>query len=364
MERTLLRFYSIGNGLNKITKSEEVDFYLLEDIQKNYLEKFKVISHTEKGRKICEKVQFTLDTEVLREVIDTYNRKLLKVGDFFKDLRRYNDDKKKLCSDGGYYDVEKRLNEYIQEENRTISIGIIVDNKTNNNSKVHNERLGDEIEKNFIWCLDTDYYHQNILRDTVKIIERRYLNKILEEQKLSVSGITDGNTVKVGKVENLDIIFLRMIYDDRTTTKLLNVETGEVLLSKTYETKKEPKKEGWIYYGTTWFGDYYYDNNSITNVSPKITKVWSKTKHSKVSKDDYIQYRKDHLKPTDGYEKFDYEIILYEIDCLNNTSKLMRVVDYNDDGKTLNEYDNPNPEINQVLPGSIIDTLQNKVCNK
>lgn len=221
-ERRYIRLFSIENGLKKISRSDiflSIDF--VEDIRNNYLENFKVISHTEKGRKICEKVQFTIDTEVLQKVTNSYENKIrLSFSD---------------CMSGDYYSVNSFLREYVLKENRRISICLIVENKTHNISKVENERLSDEIENTFIKCLDVE----NDLRKTVKIIERRHLNKILEEHNLSISGITEGNRVKIGKIENLDIIFLRIIYDDRFTTKLLNVETGEVL----YVSSRNPKSE-------------------------------------------------------------------------------------------------------------------------
>jgi hypothetical protein len=69
------------------------------------------------------------------------------------------------------------------------------------------------------------------------------LSKVLEEQKLSSSDITDSDSVKLGKILNLDIIVLRLIYKDNKVTKVLKVDTGEVLLFKTYEPEKK-KEEG------------------------------------------------------------------------------------------------------------------------
>ena len=77
-------------------------------------------------------------------------------------------------------------------------------------------------------------------KDKYKVVDRRHMTKILEEQKLSSSGLTDSETVKLGKLLNLDIIVLRMIYEESKVTKVLKVDTGEVLLFQTYD---EGKKE-------------------------------------------------------------------------------------------------------------------------
>lgn len=219
-ERYNLRLSSIGNGLKKITDDNKVLIPgIVEDIQNNYIEKFKVVSHTERGRKICEKVQFSIDKEALQKLLIELDQKIVSTA----------------CLFGGYFEDSKFLKKYIQAEKRMISIGIIIDNKAQKVSDVENEQLADEAEKTFIECINST----EELKENVKIIERRHLNKILEEHKLSASGITDNTSLRLGKIENLDIIFLRIIYNDKKTTKLLKVETGEVLYISTDNTEVE-----------------------------------------------------------------------------------------------------------------------------
>ena len=107
----------------------------------------------------------------------------------------------------------------------------------------------------------------------LKLVDRKHLKTILEEQKLSTTGLTESDTARLGKLLNLDIIVLRLIYENSKVTKVLKVDTGEVLLFKTYETDKETKKEGWVLYGETSDGEWYYDNSSIMKVSPNIIRV-------------------------------------------------------------------------------------------
>jgi hypothetical protein len=119
----------------------------------------------------------------------------------------------------------------------------------------------------------------------------------------------------------------------------------------------------WIYYGKTEDGNkYYYDKNSMTNINHKIIKVWNKIKFSKIGTDKIVQLRQDYKLPMDVWDKLDYEINLYELDCVNNTMKWIKFVIYNDKGKILQNIDFPNPTIDQILPDSMMETLRNKVC--
>ena len=125
----------------------------------------------------------------------------------------------------------------------------------------------------------------------------------------------------------------------------------------------------WIYYGTTEDGNqYYYDKISITYVSPyvspKVVKVWEKIKYSKVGKDQIIQMNKEKGLSIAGYDKLDSIIFLKEVECTNNTYKIIKIVDYNDEGKILDDIDYPKPTIRQIIPGSMGEKLFMKVCQK
>jgi hypothetical protein len=227
--RKYVRKYSIENGLKKIIDIDPIfNPGFTNDIQQNYLNKFQVLSHTEKGSEICEKVQFTIDTVMLQKVM---NSKKMTPDEF---------QKYQLCIRRGYQGVNLFLELYIWKENRPMGIGVIVENQTRNNSQIENDRIRDNIEETLIQCryerFTEDLVDTKITNNRLKLIERRYLNKILEEHKLSVSGITEGNSV-LSKIKDLDIILLRIIYDDKTTTKLLDVETGRILYVSTDDTK-------------------------------------------------------------------------------------------------------------------------------
>jgi hypothetical protein len=120
----------------------------------------------------------------------------------------------------------------------------------------------------------------------------------------------------------------------------------------------------WTYYGSSKSGDFYYDKSSIIKVRPNIIKVWTKIKLSKIEKDRVIELRKNNDLPADDWGKLDYSIFLCDLDCVNNTIKNMKIVDYNDEGKIIDNMDIANPQIEQIIPITMEELLLRKVCQK
>ena len=334
-----VRKKSIENGIRKIDKN--YDFYFTDkcmaDITSKYLEKLVIVSHTEKDRKICDKVKITLNTEVMNKYL-IQNSCKMDVFDFLE-----------------IYSWSKEIDNILTKKSEKINIGLIIETKISDLRGNKGEQLENEQEQDFF-----DMINKN--KDKYNLIDRKHLSKVLDEQKLSSAGITDVETVKLGKLLNLDIIVLRLIYENSQVTKVLKVDTGEVLLFKTYETKKE---EGWVLYDKSEVGDFSYDKDSITRVSSKVFKVWWKWTYSKSYKDrdkDYIQFVNDKKLSTGDYNKREFQVVFDEIDCLNNTSKTIQSVIYNNEGESLLIHDYPNPEIRQIIPGTIGGKLLRIVC--
>ena len=219
--RNTVRKGSIENGLHKHTDllkllvTEKCFTYTIS----NYLEKVVVVSHTEKERKICDKVRITLDPEV----INTYlNQNICKVS----------------AEDYLYYGSwSNDIDNVLTKKSEKINIGLIIEHKIKDLEGNKKDQLEDEEGYQFFGMIERNKYKYNF-------VDRRHLKNILEEQKLSMTGLTDNETVKLGKLLNLDIIVLRVWYDGSITTKVLKVDTGEVLLFKTYQTVR--KDELWI----------------------------------------------------------------------------------------------------------------------
>ncbi|MEA2096234.1 MAG: carboxypeptidase regulatory-like domain-containing protein [Candidatus Cloacimonadota bacterium] len=87
--------------------------------------------------------------------------------------------------------------------------------------------------------VNAEYFTANLLfafsvNKTFKAIERNDLQKIIEEQKLQLTGFTDLNkAVEVGKIMGADMLIAGELYEKNDCfeiyMKLLNVETAEVL---------------------------------------------------------------------------------------------------------------------------------------
>jgi len=69
-----VRKKSIENGIRKKDKTYDFNFTdeCITDIINKYLEKIVVLSHTERGRKICDKVKITFDPEVIDKYINQH----------------------------------------------------------------------------------------------------------------------------------------------------------------------------------------------------------------------------------------------------------------------------------------------------
>jgi curli biogenesis system outer membrane secretion channel CsgG len=110
----------------------------------------------------------------------------------------------------------------------------------------------------------SDTIGSNLLGSGVNIIERTYLNNLLQEQGLSISGITENiDFTKIGNIINVNYLLLGTVevserpysrgfgafsksgtytYIPSVSTRIVNIRTGEVLISCTYSV---PKKLWW-----------------------------------------------------------------------------------------------------------------------
>jgi hypothetical protein len=205
--RKSVKQMSLYGGLYKIvtTKYGVIRNRCLDDIITKYLDKLKIANHTEKGRNICYKMRMTFN----KELIETY----LSSKNCFDDGLSWEDDIDDLFTD---------------VKNNKINIGFIVENKIPELEGQKKEQSENQEERWFFHMIERS-------RNKYRLVDRKHIKTILEEQKFSMSGLTDTETVNVGKILNLDVIVLRMIYENNQVTKVLKVDTGEVLLFKTYK---------------------------------------------------------------------------------------------------------------------------------
>lgn len=174
--RKTVRAESIKNGLGKLTTSQSAQrgLYLLSQILEsqftgecishlisNYLEKVVVVSHTEKGRKICDKVRITLDPEVINKYLnqsDCISLSFISYRDFMLEL-----------------DWDDEVNDVLVKKTEKINIGLIIEIKIPDLEVFKREQLENEQENQFFGIIERN-------RDKYKLVDRRHLIKVLEEQ--------------------------------------------------------------------------------------------------------------------------------------------------------------------------------------
>ena len=120
----------------------------------------------------------------------------------------------------------------------------------------------------------------------------------------------------------------------------------------------------WVYYGKTGYGDYYYDKNSLAKVGPQVIKVGNKIKYSEDGRDRALRERKAGNQPLAGWERLDYTLSFNELNCLKKTIRTVKVTDFNDQGKIIEDFDFERPQTEQIIPESMNDSLLKLACPK
>ncbi len=98
------------------------------------------------------------------------------------------------------------------------------------------------------FALTDEFIRELINLDRFEVIERTRLDKVLEEQLLSMSGVIDGKTlIEIGKILGVDAIFVGSVYQDRkwfkwynvVNVRLVDLRTGKIIWAgKSYSVKK------------------------------------------------------------------------------------------------------------------------------
>lgn len=113
------------------------------------------------------------------------------------------------------------------------------------------------------YCVDTGYgltvsdsVGNNFIASGFRVIERSYSTKIIQEQGLSTSGLTESVDIqKIGKICNVDFLLVGNVDIEKVnytsgfrsrnytltrgvTARIVNVASGEVIVSVTYSPKE------------------------------------------------------------------------------------------------------------------------------
>lgn len=137
----------------------------------------------------------------------------------------------------------RRLDDSIQQiinRNGVAKIGVIVDVRVASLSEQERKDYSDMLSNRKQAELLKTYA---IRRNEIKFVERSQLQPIIEEQKFAMSGLTETNTVQIGKLAGLDIIFLYTAFQTQTSFKAILVNTGEILAIQTDNASLMPRKQ-------------------------------------------------------------------------------------------------------------------------
>lgn len=115
-------------------------------------------------------------------------------------------------------------------------------------------------------------------------------------------------------------------------------------------SQQEPSD--WKYFAMSGGQIYFYNIKSISKTQTGFTKVWVKSKYldKSAGRVETIKNRSDQNLPTNGYEKFAFTLLAYEVNCSAQQFRLVSFIDYDDSGKVLEsdefegKWSNPVPE--------------------
>jgi len=90
--------------------------------------------------------------------------------------------------------------------------------------------------------------------------------------------------------------------------------------------------------------------------------VWGKRVFSDAGREEFLLDRRNNGFSTEGWEKLEHFTSLYEIDCRKKIGRLLSVVIYDTVGKIVYADSFGESKWDDIVPGSVGDTLLKKVC--
>jgi hypothetical protein len=123
-------------------------------------------------------------------------------------------------------------------------------------------------------------------------------------------------------------------------------------------------------FGSDWVTLERYDNGDvfsynkvkIKHIKKKIVQVWVKFDYSDEGRKSYIHGMKKYGGSTEGYSNLSQTKTLYRIDCKNEMRQIISSIDYDEDGQILGTSTFDKTKWTDIVPGSTMGTLRNKVC--
>jgi hypothetical protein len=128
------------------------------------------------------------------------------------------------------------------------------------------------------------------------------------------------------------------------------------------DDRVEKSSSVWVEYYKDDNGNVLLYNKKVNIDKEGIVQVWEKRFYSEKGREIYIQNRMKEGLSTEGYDKLSNTQDLYEIDCKKQMMNLLSVVRYDTKGKVMYSNDLKELEWDHIIPDTVMDTLQKKVC--
>jgi len=110
----------------------------------------------------------------------------------------------------------------------------------------------------------------------------------------------------------------------------------------------------WKYYGTNEDGRYFYDTESVTRLAKNLIEVWVQSAYTEKSISHWVQ------EGGKGFQDLDFSLILFELNCVERSTRYLRIVFYSKNGEMF--YPTDNEEWHFFAPDSMTGTLHREVC--
>lgn len=109
-------------------------------------------------------------------------------------------------------------------------------------------------------------------------------------------------------------------------------------------------------------GEMSYFLSTIKSEKEKVVPVWTKTVFNEKGKADALSYLKSKDKGVSPAGTLNYNLILYEMDCLNGKYRTSASYYYDEKDNLIFSEKNAQNEFFDILPDTILEKLKNTVC--
>lgn len=119
----------------------------------------------------------------------------------------------------------------------------------------------------------------------------------------------------------------------------------------------------WVEYDRDYYGDvYFYNKASVQHTAKDIIQVMCKVVYSDEDRNKLIRELRKNGLPSKGYNKLSHRLHLEKIDYKGRKYQTLSLSEYDTDGRILFRGSSDKPGWEHIIPDSIMDTLQKKVC--